>query len=359
MAAFKDHFSLEEVSHIGTTFASNFPSFNSEAYISNIQHSDWEEKELKARIEFIARGLYEHSGSHFEELCVALIQTSGKLSGFSAWPLQTVIELYGLETPELALNTMAEITEKASAEFAIRPFLEQHKEITISKVLEWSGHENHHIRRLASEGTRPKLPWGQNVSWITQFPDSFKDVLETLSDDPSEYVRKSVANHTNDITKLNKDSALKLTGKWINGTQNQQKVAKHALRWLLKKGDEDALAQVGFNNQKSVSLESYKANTQHVQLGDKVTFSAEIENLGTHDIAIDVMMRMEYPGKKNSRTSVFNWKRGIIEVGRHRLDFSFSFENRSIRTLLAGNYEFKMMINGVEMGKLSVFLNPS
>jgi 3-methyladenine DNA glycosylase AlkC len=136
------------------------------------------------------------------------------ISSFAAWPLIDYSARYGLEHPDDALDVLLHLTPVFSAEFAIRPFLDQHPEKTFEKLQQWVVHPDPHVRRLVSEGTRPKLPWGKSVPSLAEADAPTWALLDRLREDPSPYVRRSVANHWNDLSKMHPESLLDRLQAW-------------------------------------------------------------------------------------------------------------------------------------------------
>ncbi len=151
-------------------------------------------------------------------------------------PIAQYVESYGLDHFEISMNAIQEITKRNTGEYAIRPYLKKYPKQTLKKLKSWAKHPNKHVRRLASEGIRPRLPWATKLDIFIQQPKLLLPILNQLKDDPSKYVQKSVANCVNDILKDNPSVGKKLLEKWANNPTKERKwIIKHALRNLLKK----------------------------------------------------------------------------------------------------------------------------
>lgn len=210
--------------------------------------------ELKDRVELIADELHLHLGKSYSENMGTLSQIlgpeneeeTGMFSNFY-WimPIAKYVEKYGLDDFEISMVAIMEITKRNTSEYTIRPFIEKYPEKTIHQMLKWSVHENFHIRRLASEGGRPRLPWASKLDMFIENPSPLLPILENLKDDSSKYVQKSVANCINDILKDNTEIAKGLIEDWNqNPTKERTWIIKHALRNLLKKEDAWAISIV-------------------------------------------------------------------------------------------------------------------
>ncbi len=151
----------------------------------------------------------------------------------------------GLEDPDFSLEALRDLTPYGSAEFAVRPFLVRDLTGTVRTLTRWAEDENEHVRRLASEGSRPRLPWGLRLAALVQDPEPTGPILDRLQDDPSLYVRKSVANHLNDIAKDHPDRVIARVSAWDRDRPGTAWIVRHALRTLVKRGDARALKSVG------------------------------------------------------------------------------------------------------------------
>ncbi len=154
-------------------------------------------------------------------------------------PIAKFVEKYGLDHPDLSYHAIEEITKRNTGEYAIRPFLVRYPTETITRMKIWSHSENVHLRRLASEGGRPRLPWAKKLDQFIEYPTPLLPILRTLKSDPSRYVQKSVANCLNDILKDNQEVARTEIEKWLpTEVQSTKWIIKHALRNELKKDEQ-------------------------------------------------------------------------------------------------------------------------
>lgn len=207
--------------------------------------------ELKDRVELIADELHRHLEDTIPEKINTLVRILGPeneeetgmfTNYYWIMPLAKYVEKYGIEHFEVSINAIAEITKRNTGEYAIRPYLVHHSEKTLAILKDWSQHENKHVRRLASEGVRPRLPWAKKLDQFIENPNPIIPVLENLKDDTSKYVQKSVANCLNDILKDNLEIGKTIIEKWnMNPTKERKWIIKHALRNLLKAQNEWAI----------------------------------------------------------------------------------------------------------------------
>lgn len=228
----------------------HFPKFNKKAFLKNIKNGV-DPLELKGRVELIADELHTQLGMGYEKNTTLLLkilgpeneEETGMFTNFY-WimPLAKYVEKYGLDHFDLSMKAICEITKRNTGEYTIRPYLEQHQAKTLKVMLKWSKDKNRHVRRLASEGVRPRLPWASKLQTFIDNPKPILKILENLKDDPSKYVQKSVANCINDILKDNLEIGKTLVEQWAKNPTPQRKwIIKHALRNLLKQNTPWAL----------------------------------------------------------------------------------------------------------------------
>ncbi|MEM1328493.1 MAG: DNA alkylation repair protein [Bacteroidota bacterium] len=213
------------------------------------------ELEFKDRVELFADELYEAFGADYEKGVYIQLQTLGEENPnetgmfteyYWVMPFAKYVEKYGLAHYELSIHAMLEITKRNTSEYAIRPYLEKYTDKTLAKMLDWSKDENFHIRRLASEGGRPRLPWASKLDIFIEQPQLLFPILDNLKDDPVKFVQKSVANCVNDVLKDNEAIAKEWIDQWRKGNISKERkwIIKHALRKLRKAEEEWAMEVV-------------------------------------------------------------------------------------------------------------------
>ena len=230
-----------------TTIQSDFPKTK---FIKAVD-SKVAELELKDRVELIADELHIHLAKSYKKNLSVLLkilgpeneEETGMFTNFYwVMPIAKYIEKYGLEDFEISMNAIKEITKRNTGEYTIRPYLEKYPKATLKEMKLWSKDKNKHVRRLASEGVRPRLPWAGKLDQYIENPKPILPILNNLKDDPSKYVQKSVANCINDILKDNVEIGKTLIDKWkLKPTKERKWIIKHALRNLLKANDTWAL----------------------------------------------------------------------------------------------------------------------
>ena len=221
--------------------------------------------ELKDRVLVLARGMKDRLPQHYPDALDQILRhlkqelddTDGMFNeGWQFMPVARFVEEFGLDYPDESLEAIRAITRMHTGEFAIRPYLEQHYDLAMSHVRRWSRSDNVHERRLSSEGIRPRLPWGRTLKRHVDDPQAVIDVIQHLHSDPSPYVRKSVANNLNDISKDHPELAVRTARDW-----NNEWVTQHGLRTLIKAGDPGATSIVSVLSSGTTVGESVTAST--------------------------------------------------------------------------------------------------
>lgn len=228
-----------------------YPTFQSTAFIKEVEEGT-EGLELKDRVELIADKLQEYLPQAYPKALSILAQILGPeneketgmfTEGYWLMPIAKFVEKYGLNHFEASIDAIKEITKRNTGEYCIRPYLETYPEATEKVMLQWATDENRHVRRLACEGMRPKLPWAPKLQQYIDQPAPILPVLDLLKDDASKYVQKSVANNLNDILKDNYETAMQVLNQWVEGASPARRwIIKHALRNQLKAENPEAIA---------------------------------------------------------------------------------------------------------------------
>ena len=253
--------------------------------------------ELKARVDHVAGALERHLVGPFER-AVAILSAAADYAGldmWAAWPCLSYVERHGPAHPQAALHALGALTRHASAEFAIRPLLEQHPALTLDRLRTWASSPDVHLRRLVSEGTRPRLPWGRRLTALRRDPSPVLPLLDRLRDDPEAYVRRSVANHLNDIAKDHPTLAVAVARRWLaEGGVHVTGVVRHGLRTLVKAGDPTALALVGADTAAALEVDDLRLEETRVHVGDTLRFSFQLRNAADREVraVVDYVMHL-------------------------------------------------------------------
>jgi len=318
--------------------------------------------ELKQRVDHLIAVLADYLPEDFQQTAEVLLQVKqywdwgdehDALSSFAAWPLVDYVADYGLEQPEISLNVLKELTPLFSAEFAIRPFIEQHFELTHTILLQWTHDPDEHVRRLACEGIRPRLPWGKHLVELCECPEPIFPILEQLKDDPSLYVRRSVANNLNDITKDNPDRVIAICQQWnIQASLERQWLIRHALRSLVKQGREEVFPLLGYSEQVQLTINSFELKNKTIFLGESLEIELLLSSSTEHTQKLVVDYKIHHLKANGSTTSkVFKWK-NITLHGRQQLSLNkrHPFKLITTRKYYPGEHTIELLINGKTFG---------
>ena len=280
--------------------------------------------------------------------------------GFQAIAITEYVARYGLDDFDRSMEALAGLTPFGSAEFAIRPFLAADSGRALATMMRWASSENEHVRRLASEGSRPRLPWAGRVPALKADPTLAAPILEALKADPSLYVRKSVANHLNDIAKDRPDWLLTRLAQWPQGDARTVWIIRHALRTLIKKGEPGALALIGVGHGAAVTIGSFAISPAKVRLGDRIAITAELVSDAPDDQRLVVDYRLHYAraGGK-SAPKVFKLRTFELAAGETApLTISQTIRDFSTRRHHPGRHEVELIVNGKTVASAAFELLP-
>jgi len=333
---------------------SAYPSFEVEGFLKTTIDETWEDLELKARGRKVTLGLGKYLPSDYKDAIGVINKVLGKYDGFACYSFPDYVEVYGQDEKDfdISMNALGKITEHFSSEFAIRPFIISYEEKTMNQMYAWSKDKNEHRRRLSSEGCRPVLPWGQALDKYKKDPTPILPILEQLKEDESLYVRKSVANNLNDISKTHPELVVEIAKKWYGKSDKTDWIIKHACRTLLKKGNSDALAIFGYNDTDSVDVKGFNLHTKTLNIGDNLTFSFEIITKNASKVRLEYGIDyVKANGKKNRK--IFQLSEGSFKKNESKkYDRNHSFEDVSTRRHYPGIHSVTLIVNGKEQGTL-------
>jgi 3-methyladenine DNA glycosylase AlkC len=269
--------------------------------------------------------------------------------------LSDYVATFGLDQPDFSLEALRHFTRFGSAEFAIRPFIQRDLERTLHTMHGWTTDSNEHVRRLASEGSRPRLPWGLRLQDLVQNPEPSGRILDALRDDSALYVRKSVANHLNDITKDHPHWVLDRLNAWdISATPQRQWIAKHACRTLIKRGHPQALTLFGFGQKPSATATLSVAPTKLI-LGQSLRLSASITSTSRkrQNLVIDYVVHY-IKAHGGSTEKVFKWTELPLSP-EVTLDLSKkqTLRDFSTRRHYPGHHRIELQVNGHRLAEAS------
>jgi 3-methyladenine DNA glycosylase AlkC len=268
---------------------------------------------------------------------------------WASWPCLAYVERRGLDDPDVALDALARLTRHASAEFAIRPLLERHPAPTLERLREWAASPDMHVRRLVSEGARPRLPWGRHLTALRRDPSPVLPLLDRLRDDPEEYVRRSVANHLNDVARDHPDLAVAVAHRWLDeGGTHAAAVVRHGLRTLVKDGRADALALVGADVGAEIEVVDLAVEEERVPFGGALPFSFRLLNRSDRSVraVVDYVVHFRRANGASS-PKVFKLAAAELPPKSDRLvRRAHSFRPITTRRYYPGEHRLEIQVNG-------------
>lgn len=287
-----------------------------------------------------------------ENLSAGRVNARG-IAGWAVMPMTHYVGLHGHDHFDLSMTLFKEMTKRASSEFGIRFFLLKSPTKTLGVLRTWTTDKNQHVRRLVSEGIRPRLPWGMRLPVFINDPMPVINLLERLKDDDEEYVRRSVANNLNDIAKDHPDLVAKIAARWIKGaSRERRKLIRHACRTLIKNGHKKTLAVLGFQPPE-IKRARIGITTPQVLFGNTLQFTLSLVS----DFSQDQILNIDYiihHQKANGSTSpkVFKW-RTLSLPAKQKLTLSKKHAIRKITTRVyyPGLHTLELVVNGVSVGK--------
>lgn len=314
--------------------------------------------ELLPRAKHIAAALHRHLPSDVPSALDIIVRALPKppeveenqeFSSFIYMPFTIYVAEHGLPHFDEAMRANYELTQRFTAEFSIRPYLMHHQERTLDTLHKWVNDPSHHVRRLVSEGTRPRLPWASRLPAFQKDPKPVLSLLEKLKDDPSLYVRRSVANNLNDIGKDNPDVLFSTAKKWLKGASaNRTWVVHHALRSSIKRGEQGAFAVLGYDKPASVKISSASFDPPTALIGNTVRISFSVLNTSKHteDLLIDLGVHFV---KSNGSTNVKIFKLTTAQLAPGEaieLRKTISLKQHTTRTHYPGTHRVDVVVNG-------------
>jgi 3-methyladenine DNA glycosylase AlkC len=322
-------------------------SFDSRRFIAHTLQG-LADRELMARMNRTAEAFHLALPVSFAEQ-LAVLRAYAPLIGHNfagIWPCAHVAA-QGLERADLALAALRDLTRHGSAEFAIRPFLIRDLNGTLAVMKTWATADDEHVRRLASEGSRPRLPWGERLQALVTDPSPTLPLLETLRADPSLYVRKSVANHLNDIAKDHPEVVLDLVSTWDRTVPATAWIVRHGLRTLIKRGHPRALALFGAGAVPKADA-TLSAKPARIRLGDTLELAATLTSTSSQrqSLIIDYVVHYARAGGR-SAAKVFKWKQLDLAAGDTvTLTKRQTIRDFTTRRHHVGRHKVELQVNG-------------
>ncbi|MES2353655.1 MAG: DNA alkylation repair protein [Pseudomonadota bacterium] len=351
--ALKEMFDASRFRHVGEEVTAIYPSFDAKHFLA-LSLPGLDSLTLMQRLRRMTESLHATLPADYRKTLRILRKLAPRINhGFVTLVLPDYVGLYGLDDFDVSMDALKFFTAFGSSEFAIRKFLRDDLARTLAVMENWSRDESEAVRRLASEGCRPRLPWSFRLDSLVADPSPVASILENLKADTSLYVRKSVANHLNDITKDHPIWVLDRIESWPLENAHTAWIARHALRTLIKKGDRRALAVIGAGEKPKVFVHDFLVYPQAITLGDRLSFSCRLESKSSKAQRLVVDYIIHYV-KKSGETSakVFKLKeltlgsRETVSIARDQIIRDFT-----TRVHHPGCHEIEIVVNGESIAR--------
>jgi 3-methyladenine DNA glycosylase AlkC len=362
----KDGLDRFAVQRLSKAVARAWPKFDGAGFEKEAR-TGLAELELKGRVRHIIAALALFLPGYYPRALKTVVRAAGHfppgragdaLAGFAAWPLIDWVPAYGLDHFELSLKALRKLTPLFTAEFAVRPFLIRDPDRALGHLRSWLDDPDEHVRRLISEGTRPRLPWGGHLPMFREDPRPVLALLDHLKDDPAEFVRRSVANSLNDIAKDHPTEVVKVCRTWKKRASEERRwIIRHGLRTLVKQGDRGALKVLGYTTEPKVTAK-LRLSTGSVKIGDALLIEVALQSRArrSQKLVVDYVVHHRRAGGK-STPKVFKLRTFDLEPGQSiLLEKKHSFVPRTVRRYYPGKHVVEIMVGGRSLGRRSFTL---
>ncbi|WP_293710510.1 DNA alkylation repair protein [uncultured Parabacteroides sp.] len=345
--------------------------FDAREFVSQIMDNEWENRELKQRCMHITTILKKFLPADYKEAITKILElldyvkntqpdfskiddTKFGLTLEYGPVLDNYVEQYGLDDYETSVKAIEKITQFTSCEFSVHPFIIKYPDKMMQQMLVWSKHEHWGVRRLASEGCRPRLPWAMALPNLKENPAPIIPILENLKNDPARFVRLSVANNLNDIAKDNPQTVIDLVKRWQGESKEVDWIIKHGSRTLLKQGNPEMMELFGFNSTvKSVHIENFQISIPKVKVGNSLEFSFNLLNKNNKRTKIRLEYGIYYQKANGTLTKKVHKisEKEYAENSTTQITRKHSFRVVTTRKFHPGLHQVAVIINGNEFEK--------
>ena len=351
---FKDWFDTSAANAMAKQVATVYPDFDSALFkrraLRNIETLEFNDrvKQFSSALHHTLPEAYPEAVGILVESLPAEASAASITDGWLQWPVGQFIADYGTGHFKASIVAMTELTQRFSSEFAVRPFVELYPDKTFANLLKSTKHRSEHVRRWSSEGVRTRLPWGNKLHDLIADPTPVLPILEALLDDESLYVRKSVANNLNDLSKDHPQLVLSKCRKWQDKNKpNRSWVIRHGLRSLIKQGIPEALALTGFGRPDKLTMQ-LSVDPKSIRIGQSVTLQLVLKNNSKHNQSLMVDYVVHFVRKnKVTNEKVFKWKTLEVEAGSTvTLKKAQPMKKTTVRALYSGVHKLEVQVNG-------------
>ncbi len=363
---FKDLYTAKHINEVTISLSQIDDTFNSKCFIEEVLKDNWDVLGFKQRIQKIAELLNKYLPQDFERASDVLLAYVERLesenknqANLQYWFIPTYIEMYGFRYFETSMAAIERITRFVTCEFAVRPFYERYFDQMCKETILWTDHHDFRVRRLASEGCRTLLPWGKRVKELQENPQFIIGVLNKLKNDPHEWVRKSVANNMNDLSKHYPDLVINLMKEWYGQGKELDVLVKHGCRTLLKKGVPEVMRLFGYGTDGQIIVDEFSVISKDVEFGGGLEFEFKLRNKTSQK----VLVRIEYTvyfKKANGSLTPKIFKISEIVMGPNEEVYrlkSHIIKKITTRKYYSGEHQIALVINGFEQRGVSFQLH--
>jgi 3-methyladenine DNA glycosylase AlkC len=338
--------------HLSLELTKAYSAFNQKAFIETLFDKDWASKTLKQRMRHVTMCLHQCLPVDYRVSLDILKTVSAQFKGFEYMFFPDFVEQYGLLDWERSISALEHFTQFSSSEFAVRPFILQDEKRMMKQMVKWTSHSNPHVRRLATEGCRPRLPWAIDLPNFKKNPEPVIGVIEKLKEDNSEYVRRSVANNLNDISKDHPNLIIELAKQWLGNNSLTDWIIKHGCRTLLKTGNIEALILFGFQHSTEITVNNLTLNPNSIQIGNELSFSFDLKSTLSHLGKLRIEYGIYYVKANGSLSKkVFKISEGFYHETTKKITRKHAFKDLTTRKHYPGEHKLTIIINGCEMAE--------
>jgi 3-methyladenine DNA glycosylase AlkC len=353
----KDFFSPALVRRLAADVARAYPPFDATAFTRRASRG-LGDLELLDRGRHLSKALGEFLPADYPDAIDVLLRSLGPehasdelvgagMAPFYYLPHVLFVAERGVDDFDLSMHAQVELTKRFSAEGSIRRFIAADPERAFRYFETWCTDDNAHVRRLVSEGTRLRLPWAERVRWLDDNPERVVALLDRLKDDPTTLVRRSVANNLNDLGKVHPGLLVETCRAWLDGHPERRPLVEHALRSAVKRGEQGALALLGFGSVAAVQLEDVRFRPRRVAIGGKVEVSFTLVNTSRLRQELLVDLAVHFVKVRGASRKVFKMDRVALSPGeRVGLSKSISLAVHTTRKPRPGRHDVEVLVNG-------------
>jgi 3-methyladenine DNA glycosylase AlkC len=333
------------------------PGFNARGFVADALRG-YDALALMARGKHIAQALHRHLPADYPQavdiLLASLDQPHGRdpelgLASFLYLPHTLFVAAHGLDHFEASMRAQHALTQRFTAEFSIRAFFQTHEAATLARFAQWASDPSEHVRRLVSEGSRPRLPWASRLPSFQKNPAPVLALLERLKDDPALYVRRSVANNLNDIGKDHPELLAATAKHWLKGASQERRwIVQHALRSAVKRGEAGALDVLGFGKSAEAEVTGARITPKRAPMGEKVHIAFGLTNTSAKAQRVLVDFCIHYV-KASGKSSAKVFKLKVLDLApgeTARLGKTVSTAEMTTRKHHPGEHRVEVLLNG-------------